>query len=167
MTSAALVPHVEVAIIGAGPAGLACAIAAAQLGLHVEIIDAMHPAIDKACGEGLMPDSLAALTALGLDLTHLHTPETALLRGIRFLDEASHATTEAAFPQAPGRGIRRTVLHQLLLDRAIALGVRFHWETVVQGITQRPDATEIHTNRFPLRTRYLIGADGHNSRVAH
>jgi menaquinone-9 beta-reductase len=161
----------DVAIVGAGPAGLSCAIAAANQGLQVEIVDAMQPGIDKACGEGLMPDSLEALAGLGFDLNQdLRHFETALLRGIRFLsDETSsphNPSTEAAFPEGPGRGIRRTVLHQLLLNRAISLGVRFHWENSVQSIAQAPDSTLVHTNRQTLRARYLIGADGHQSRVA-
>jgi flavin-dependent dehydrogenase len=164
---------------------LSCAIAAANQGLQVEIVDAMQPGIDKACGEGLMPDSLAALAALGFDLNEdLRKIETAPLRGIRFLgDQASTThttTTEAPFPAGPGRGIRRTILHQLLLDRAASLGVRFHWENSVQSFTQPsagslgphagslgPHASSlVHTNRQTLRTRYIIGADGHQSRVA-
>ncbi|MEO6983640.1 MAG: NAD(P)/FAD-dependent oxidoreductase [Edaphobacter sp.] len=157
----------DVVVVGAGPAGLACAIAAARQGLQVEVIDGMKPPIDKACGEGLTPDSLVALAALGFDLdqTFAHT-ESALLRGIRFIGDASAtghcATTEAAFPEGPGRGIRRTVLHQLLLDRATTLGVRFHWNTVVQSIADN----EVHTNHQSLRTRYIVGADGHQSRIA-
>ena len=159
----------DVAIVGAGPAGLSCAIAAANQGLQAEIIDAMQPGIDKACGEGLMPDSLAALATLGFDLNQdLRQIETAPLRGIRFIgDHTSPAhTTEAAFPEAPGRGVRRTILHRLLLNRAAALGVRFHWENSVQSITQSADSTLVHTNRQTLRARYLIGADGHQSRIA-
>jgi flavin-dependent dehydrogenase len=157
---------------------LSCAIAAANQGLQVEIVDAMQPGIDKACGEGLMPDSLDALAALGFDLNEdLRQIETAPLRGIRFLDDqpssAHTTTTEAPFPAGPGRGIRRTILHQLLLDRAASLGVRFHWENSVQRITQPsadslgPHASSlVHTNRQSLRARYIIGADGHQSRVA-
>jgi flavin-dependent dehydrogenase len=161
----------DVAIVGAGPAGLSCAIAAANQGLQVELIDAMQPGIDKACGEGLMPDSLAALATLGFDLNQdLRNIETAPLRGIRFLNDqapSTHTTTtEAAFPAGPGRGIRRTILHQLLLNRAAALGVRFHWENSVQSITQSGDSNLVHTNRQTLRARYLIGADGHQSRMA-
>ena len=45
-------------IAGGGPAGLAAAIALRQKGLDVLVADALWPPIDKACGEGLMPDAL-------------------------------------------------------------------------------------------------------------
>ncbi len=44
-------------IVGGGPAGLAAAIALRQKGLDVLVADALRPPIDKACGEGLMPDA--------------------------------------------------------------------------------------------------------------
>src|SRR5882757_2198525 len=164
-------PACDVLIVGGGPAGLACAIATARQGLHVEVIDAMKPPIDKACGEGLMPDSLEALAAIGVTNLDqiLRETENHLLRGIRFIGDKKSPnpiTTEAAFPQAPGRGIRRTVLHQILLDRAASLGVRFHWENSVQGIAPTAEGTLVHSNRQTLRTRYLVGADGPRSRVA-
>jgi len=159
----------EVLIVGAGPAGLAAAIASATNGLHVEVLDSRHPPIDKACGEGLMPDALDALTNLGFHLNRdLYNTENHLLSGIRFLNEHPDraTTTEAVFPENPGRGIRRTALHQLLLDRALSLGVRFHWDNSVQGIEPTSTGHLVHTSRRVLRTHYLIGADGHHSRIA-
>ncbi|WP_353063664.1 FAD-dependent monooxygenase [Tunturibacter psychrotolerans] len=156
----------DVLIAGAGPAGLAAAIASARKGLHVEVIDAMQPPIDKACGEGLMPDAIRSLGHLGFNLNlDLRNVESHLLRGLRFLNQQP-AAAEAIFPGSPGRGIRRTVLHQLLLDRALALGVRFHWENSVQSIEPTSTGHLLRTNRQTLRGRYLIGADGHHSRIA-
>lgn len=161
----------DVCIVGAGPAGLACAIAAACQGLQVEVIDAARPPIDKACGEGLLSGSLEALTALGFDLGRdLDPAESIPLRGIRFIgDSASsndYVTVQAAFPTNPGRGIRRTVLHSLLLDRASRHGVRFHWNNAVRSITTDANTAIVQTASQALRARYLIGADGHQSRIA-
>jgi flavin-dependent dehydrogenase len=146
----------DVFIAGAGPAGLACAIAAAAQGLQVTIADGMKPPIDKACGEGLLPDALATLSELGITID---SAEGSLLRGIRFLGDST--TSEAAFPAGLGRGIRRTLLHQLLLNRAVDLGVQFHWQTVVRRI----DDNQVHTNQQNFRSRWIVGADGPQSRV--
>ncbi|HMF52872.1 MAG TPA: FAD-dependent oxidoreductase [Edaphobacter sp.] len=162
--------RVDVFIVGAGPAGLACAIAAASQGLQVEVVDGAKPPIDKACGEGLMPDTLAALVQLGIDLNHASIQEELQstsfpLRGIRFIGSPSDTrratTTEAVFPEGQGRGVRRTVLHQLLLQRALALGVRLHWETTVKHI----ESEQVHTSRNTVRARWIVGADGHQSRI--
>jgi flavin-dependent dehydrogenase len=148
--------HVDLFIAGAGPAGLACAIAAASQGLQVEVADGMTPPIDKACGEGLMPDTLAALAQLGIDID---STERSLLSGIRFISDT--VSSEAPFPSGPGRGMRRTHLHQLLLNRATALGVHFRWRTVVQSI----QGGRVHTNRHTVHPRWIVGADGHQSRI--
>jgi menaquinone-9 beta-reductase len=154
----------EVLIVGAGPAGLATAIATASQGLQVEVIDARKPPIDKACGEGLLPDSLESLAALGFDLRELLHTESYPLRGIRFFNDNDIA--EAVLPLTSGRGIRRTVLHELLVDRAESLGVRFHWENAVRSIESTAQSALIRTNQQTFSARYLIGADGHQSRVA-
>jgi 2-polyprenyl-6-methoxyphenol hydroxylase-like FAD-dependent oxidoreductase len=164
----------DVFIVGGGPAGLACAIAAAQQGLTVEVADGMTPPIDKACGEGLMPDTLEALAQLGIELS---STESAPFRGIRFHDADTQVSAQAVFPAAAaaGRGIRRLLLHQLLLDRATALGVHFSWQTVVKQVheiqTQQetknrsPARSLVRTNRHTVRPRFIVGADGHQSRV--
>jgi len=56
----------EVLIIGAGPAGSACARLLAQAGVDVLQIDQQPQGRDKICGDGLIPDSHAALARLGL-----------------------------------------------------------------------------------------------------
>jgi len=95
--------------------------------MDVVAADAAGPAIDKACGEGLMPDAMAALAQLGV---HVHASEGHIFHGICFRTESSAAS--ARFAQGTGLGVRRTVLHDLLVEHAVALGVRIMWNTRVE-----------------------------------
>ncbi len=56
----------DVLVIGAGPAGSACAQTLAASGLHVLLADQHDFPRDKVCGDGLIPDSHAALRRLGV-----------------------------------------------------------------------------------------------------
>src|SRR5215470_16968598 len=103
----------EVFVAGGGPAGLAAAIATRQVGFEVTLADYARPPIDKACGEGILPGGLAALGRLGVWLT---PAQCFPFHGIRFFDAAG--AVAASFQQAPGCGVRRTVLHQALMERA-------------------------------------------------
>jgi flavin-dependent dehydrogenase len=143
-------------VIGGGPAGLAAALAARRRGLDVTLADWSVPPIDKACGEGIMPDGLAAARSLGLDLdsTGGHP-----FRGIRFCD--GDAAVESAFPNGNGLGLRRTALHQLMVNQAIDAGVRLAWGVRVSGITTEGVLAD---DRL-VRARWIAGADGGNSLV--
>jgi len=136
---------------------LAAAIAVRQRGLSVTLADAARPPIDKACGEGIMPDGIAALSDLGITLP---AQETSAFYGIRFLD-AEHSV-EARFSNGPGLGMRRTVLHSLLVDHAQRNGVSLHWGSRVSGLiaggVQLASGEEIPC-------RWIVGADGMNSRI--
>ncbi|HKM89348.1 MAG TPA: FAD-dependent monooxygenase [Candidatus Acidoferrales bacterium] len=146
----------DVFVIGGGPAGLAAAIAARRKGFRVTLADLNAPAADKACGEGLMPETLEALRSLGMKIPVSHGRP---FRGIRFLD--SSLAVEASFPAGHGLGVRRTTLHQLLAEHAAACGVRLLWKTNVTGITARGVAL---SEGFVV-SRWIVGADGGNSKV--
>lgn len=148
--------QVDVFIAGGGPAGLATAIAARQRGLSVLVADGAATPIDKACGEGLMPDGIDALRQLGVSL-----PESAgrAFRGIRFVN--GRQTAEAAFPHGTAYGIRRTVFHQILLEQAAAAGVNLQWRSPVSGL----DREGAHVAGDVVRSRWIVGADGAASRV--
>lgn len=148
----------DLLVAGAGPAGLACAIAAASRGLRVHVVDGREPPIDKACGEGLMPDTLAALNRLGIDMHQLQAIGFPL-RGISFIKRET--AIEGFFPEGSGLGVRRKQLHQLLHERALSLGVTFHWKTVVTGIAGQ----QLHTSRGAMQARWIAGADGPQSRI--
>ena len=146
----------DVFIAGGGPAGLAAAIAARRRGLSVIVADRAVPAIDKACGEGLMPDALAALAAIGV---HLRPESGQPFHGIRFVGNGSVA--EASFPGGSGLGIRRTALHAALVAAAEQSGITLLWKSPVASIV---GDTVVLPGRA-LRARYIVGADGENSAV--
>lgn len=56
----------DVIVIGAGPAGSATAIALAQVGRQVLLIDQHDFPREKVCGDGLIPDAHGALRRLGV-----------------------------------------------------------------------------------------------------
>ena len=141
-------------IVGGGPAGLAAAIALRLKGLDVLVADALHPPIDKACGEGLMPDARKDLAALGIAVH-----EGAPFEGIAFLAGRRHAA--AYFEHGTGIGIRRLQLHALLVGRCRELGVRLAWGTRVQIALHEP----LLVDGLRCTYRYAIAADGQSSRM--
>src|ERR1700752_2204903 len=147
----------DVFVIGGGPAGLAAAIAARQRGFEVVVADGVQPPIDKACGEGLLPDGLAALGRLGIQLP---LADSRPFRGIRFL--SPRLSADAPFPGGgTGVAVRRITLHRLMIERAEQLGAHLLWRAPVAGIS----GEGVHLGERVIRARWVVGADGSNSRV--
>jgi menaquinone-9 beta-reductase len=146
----------DVFVIGGGPAGLAAGIAARGRGFDVMVADGAEPPIDKACGEGLMPDTIGALKQIGIQVSTL---DGFPLRGMRFLD--GDMSVKAEFAAGQGIGVRRVVLHQHLMECAQRAGVNLLWRTSVTGISSAGVTMPGKT----IAARWIIGADGIRSRV--
>src|ERR1039457_5028572 len=122
------------------------------------VADGAVPPIDKPCGEGLMPDGVEALNHLGIRIPE---SEAYPFRGIRFV--SGGASAQADFPRGPAYGIRRTHLHRIMLDHAAASGVQMMWQAAVTGL--HPEGALVAGEL--VRARWVVGADGTNSRVRH
>ena len=146
----------RVLVIGGGPAGLAAAIAARKRGFSVTVADGSKPPIDKACGEGLLPGTLAALRELGVSIP---PREGEVFRRIRFLDGRTSA--EAEFPAEAGLGVRRTVLHRKMVEHAEESGVELLWNSPVTAISR--EGAVVGGTVIPAK--WIVGADGIHSRV--
>ena len=146
----------DVFVAGGGPAGLAAAIAIRLAGFQVMLAERHRPPIDKACGEGLMPDGVALLDRLGVVFPFGTTLPFA---GIRFIENGVVAI--GRFRRGSGLGVRRTVLHQSMLRRAEELGVECLWGREVLDV--RRDGVELD-DRI-VGSRWVVGADGKNSRI--
>ena len=146
----------DVFVVGGGPAGLAAAIAAAHRGFAVTVADGSEPPIDKPCGEGMMPETQDALKRLGVELP---AGIGWTFRGIRFLH--GERVVSADFPSGQGIGVRRPVLHELLVRVAERCGVRLLWKTPVVGI----ETGGMRLRDRVIQARWIIGADGGASRM--
>ncbi len=136
------------------------AVALRRAGLSTMVADVSAPPVDKICGEGILPDGLAALAELGICLP----PGRGLpLRGISFND-ASYSL-RAALTGASGRGMRRTVLHGSLTEAACDAGVDVRWKTRAEVTADGANAVTVRVGGQAITCRYIVGADGQRSAV--
>jgi flavin-dependent dehydrogenase len=142
---------IDLLVAGGGPAGLATAIFGARAGLEVVVVERRRGAVDKACGEGLMPHAVALLDELGVD------PPGKPFHGITYVDGRHRVTGRF---RGAGRGVRRTALHAGLLEAATAAGVRIEHREV-GPVSQ--SATSVYCSGF--HARYLAAADGLHSPI--
>ena len=143
---------IDLLVVGGGPVGLVAAIHAAGMGLSVVVAEPRGTPIDKACGEGLMPEALGHLAGLAVH------PRGVPFHGIRYV-QGEHVA-EARFSTGPGRGVRRTELQRVLFERAAAVGV----DIVEQRVTEVQQGVD-WVQACGIQARYLVGADGLHSTV--
>jgi flavin-dependent dehydrogenase len=160
----------DAVIVGAGPVGLATAILATQRGLRVQVLDARTPgpcdagggasvvALDKACGEGLMPGGVERLRAMGVQMPQSGTSP---FTGIQWIEGG--VVADGAFPHGVGLGVRRIHLHHAMVERAGALDIPIRWGTRATAL--REDGVE--TSVGAVHARVVVGADGLRSKVRH
>ncbi|MDP6932807.1 MAG: NAD(P)/FAD-dependent oxidoreductase [Myxococcota bacterium] len=150
----------DLVVVGGGPAGLAVAIEARQVGLSVVVLDRRHPPLDKACGEGIMPLGVAWIERAGLEIDPdgVHP-----FVGIRFVEQSGGQTlvAEGRFCGPGGLGVRRLHLHRALVQRAEALGVELRWGVQVDGL----ESGAVQTAEGLFSARWIVGADGLRSKV--
>ncbi len=151
----------DLAIIGSGPAGLAVAIGAAQVGLSVQVFDKQSSPIDKACGEGVMPAGLRALERLGA-LRHLDFSDTAAFESIVYIQESGRRAV-GLLPEPGGLGVRRLALSRALSRRAEEVGVVMRLQTGIRSHAKTSDGVELMTDGGSFQASILIGADGLHS----
>ncbi len=124
------------------------------------VADGSAPFIDKSCGEGMTPETLAVLESLGVKF---ESNVGHRFRGISFIENGSQVS--ANFPREQGIGLRRPLLHARLVARAEECGVRFLWKTPISGIVSEADTGSVQLGERSISAKWIVGADGQGSRV--
>lgn len=151
----------HVAIVGAGPAGSAAALALREGGARVTLIDRHSFPRDKLCAGVVDARGYQELRAFGLgdevrpfERVELHASERAASIDRPSLDVA-------------GGVISRRLLDDKLARRAERSGAKLLEGALVSGATRREDGIELHVEgRDPVRADVVIAADGAPSAVA-
>jgi menaquinone-9 beta-reductase len=154
-----------VVVIGGGPAGLSAAIGFARQGVSTCLVERKSWPVDKACGEGLLPNGVGLLEQLGVSGSELER-DGHRVAGIRYYGH-SGVTASAEFEHGRAIGLRRVQLSSLLEARARA----YPCLEIVTGQSARLRALpgggfEVGIGDRLLRPRLVVAADGLGSRVA-
>ncbi len=159
MNPNALPAQCDVLVVGAGPAGSACAQFLAKAGVDVVLVDQHNFPRDKVCGDGLIPDAHAALKRLGVydEVMAMAQPATHVAciapRGGR----VDVPGTVAVLP--------RKLLDDVLCRAAVKAGAKLH--TPVRFMAPLMDGGRVVGARLKsgdeereLRARWVVIASG-------
>jgi 2-polyprenyl-6-methoxyphenol hydroxylase-like FAD-dependent oxidoreductase len=138
---------VRVCVIGAGLAGLCCALAAAGRGLRVQLLDEAAEPRAPAAHIEVVPNMLRDLVALGVgdDCVRAGFP----YRGIDVIDRHGRhlhelPTARLAGPRFPeALGIRHDALHRLLERAALARGVALRRAARVEAVHEQAGVAQV------------------------
>lgn len=154
---------VDVAVVGAGPAGAAAAITAARAGLRVHVVDRAVFPRDKTCGDGLTTGALRRLERLGLDPWRLPSWQPVRTARVRIPD-GRVASLDLPDPDR----VRAATVRRLELDAALVRLTRAAGAEVEEGRTVTGAATAAGgagveltlQDGSTLQARYVVAADG-------
>ncbi|MGC9668771.1 geranylgeranyl reductase family protein [Planosporangium sp. 12N6] len=149
----------DVAVVGAGPAGLAAAYTAARAGARTVVVErAAHPRY-KTCGGGLVGASLDVVTSLEPDAPAVLARRDRV-RAATFTHNGRRGFTRR--DPAPLLGmVRRDEFDDALRESAVAAGAVVRERTRVRGIDQADGHAYVRlADGGSVAARVVVGADG-------
>ena len=160
--------RVDVAIIGAGPAGSSCAAFCAAAGLRTILFERQKFPREKICGDCLNPACWPILRRLDVADRVRKSPH-GKLRTVDFVAIGGRRVRIDLPAGEDGEiAIKRSLFDALLMTRARECGTDVREETTVNRIEKNSAGFwTIHSNAGVFQASVLVGADGRNSTVAH
>jgi geranylgeranyl reductase family protein len=152
--------ELDVAIVGAGPAGGAAALELRGRGLRVGIVEKAVPPRYKTCGGGVLR---RAVKLLPVDIRDAIDREC-------FAAELVHHAPNLRFVCRREEPIISMVMRDrfdhLLVTEAQRGGAQLFDGTAVSDVSATVDGVRLTTSKGEIRARFVIAADGVNSVVA-
>jgi len=158
----------DVVVVGAGPGGVAAAIAAHRLGCTVRCLDKAAFPRDKTCGDGLTTGALRDLEALGLERGELEAAGATPVRETVIVSPTGRRVT---LPLPADNTLHAAVVARRDLDAALVAragrsGVDVRQQCAVEKVATYAGEVELLlADGSTVRARHVIAADGHWSTV--
>ncbi len=153
----------DILIVGAGPAGAACAAFCARRGLKTLVVEKAVFPRDKVCGDCLNPSCWPVLDRLGVSDRVLALPHSKLAE-VEFISIGGRSVK---FPlKASARGeiaVKRSLFDRALLQHAIESGAEVRQGEAVTAVEK---GWKVRVGDEVIESRILVAANGRNSSVA-
>lgn len=162
----------DVLIIGAGPAGLTCAIKLAESGLHIAIIDQSSFPKDKTCGDGLSLDSINQLPMISTTLNESFERFEHKMPsyGIKVTSDKGDVFTIPHYYKGVkkcGYVCKRIDFDKLLFEELKRHShIQFIPDCKVLDAKVTDNFAEITTTKGMMNAKIIVGSDGANSVIA-
>ena len=156
-----MTPSYDVAVVGAGPAGAAAALAAVRAGAHTVLLEREQIPRYKRCGGGMIGASQAAAAAAGIELGPL---ERDRVGRITFTSRGRAGFTRESDPFLPM--VLRSELDAALVQLAVGAGVELRTGVPVTAYEQQTGHVVLRTRDGSLTAGAVVGAHGSGSRAA-
>lgn len=157
----------DVAIVGSGPAGAACATFCAASGRRTLLLEREIFPREKVCGDCLNPACFPVLEKLGI-AERVRTLPHGRLNRVEFIAVGGRRVA-IELPAGAEIAVKRSLFDQLLMTRASEAGVEVRQAATVSALT--PPLSDgagwrITAGAESFHVRVLVAADGRNSTVA-
>jgi geranylgeranyl reductase family protein len=157
--------RLDLLVVGAGPAGVATAITAADRGLDTVVVDSATFPRDKTCGDGLTTGALRLLERLGLPRSSLGVDAYSAVNEVMLISPSGRRVSLPIAADGNRAGvISRLRLDAALVDLARARGVDVREGHAVERLDPIAHGVRVTTAAGDeYEAGFVVAADGHFS----